>query len=156
MKKIILLVLGMIFLTNCGNNGNTNSNSVAVAPEKRESFTENPYFKSDKIFEEDRNKEIQYVRENEYNTLEEAIKNVKSYSKEGAKEIIKNHKDKIQKIEHNTKSKFYVYENSSLKVIYFSPIDKSIVDGEIGTIEFPLFSKIEIREDDKVLVPKLY
>lgn len=155
MKKIVFLVLGMVFLTNCENNGTIN-NSVAVAPENRESFSENPYFKSDKILEEDRSKEIQYVKENEYNTLEEAIKNVKSYSKEDAKEIIKNHKNKIQKIEQNTKSKFYIYEYDLSKVIYFSPIDKSIIDGAIGKIQFPLFSKIEIREDDEVLVPRLY
>ena len=77
MKKIILLVLGMVFLTNCGNNGI--NNNVAVAPENRESFTENPYFKSDKFLvegEKYRQSCLQNVKKNEYNTFLEAVKEI--------------------------------------------------------------------------------
>ena len=41
MKKIMFFVLGMLFLSSCGNSTDNSSNSVAVAPESRESFTEN-------------------------------------------------------------------------------------------------------------------
>ena len=99
MKKIILLALGMVFLTNCGNNGNTKSNSIVVAPEKRESFTENPYFKSKdfiayKDYDEER---LNYVKTHEYNTLKEAIKARKG--EEGLKEILSYHGNKIKEIE---------------------------------------------------------
>ena len=47
MKKIMFFVLGMLFLSSCGNSSSNNSsNSVAVAPESRESFTENFYYKN--------------------------------------------------------------------------------------------------------------
>ena len=47
MKKIMLFVLGILFLNGCGNSTDNSSNSVAVAPENRESFFDNPYFSSD-------------------------------------------------------------------------------------------------------------
>lgn len=46
MKKIMFFVLGMLFLSSCGNSTDNSSNSVAVAPESRESFTENFYYKN--------------------------------------------------------------------------------------------------------------
>ena len=140
MKKIILLVLGMIFLTNCGNNGNTNSNSVAVAPEKRESFTENPYFKSkDFIVDKDVDEErLNYVKEHEYNTLKEAIK-------------VRAGVDGLKEIECNTKSKFFVGEYESILFIYFTPIDTAFVHDRIGMIEIPLISVMYLRGTNSAL-----
>ena len=46
MKKIMIFVLGILFLNGCGNSTDNSSNSVAVAPENRESFTENFYYKN--------------------------------------------------------------------------------------------------------------
>ena len=107
MKKIILLVLGMVFLTNCGNNGNTNSDSVAVAPEKRESFTKNPYFEN--YNEEFLRKEfVSYIKEHEYNTFLEAFE--KRYNKKSAEKLYEMQKNNIEKVERMTKSKFYFVE----------------------------------------------
>lgn len=149
MKKIILLALGMAFLTNCGNKGN--ANSVAVAPEKRESFTENPYFKSkDFIVSKDVDEERQnYVKEHEYNTLKEAIK-VRA-GVDGLKEILSYHEDKIKEIECNTKSKFFVAGYESILFIYFTPIDTAFVHDRIGMIEIPLISVMYLRGTNKAL-----
>ena len=145
MKKIILLALGMVFLTNCGNNGNTKSNSIVVAPEKRESFTENPYLKSKdfiayKDYDEER---LNYVKTHEYNTLKEAIKARKG--EEGLKEILSYHGNKIKEIENNTKSKFFLGEYESSLYIYFTPIDTAFVHDRIGMIEIPLISVMYLR-----------
>ncbi len=149
MKKIILLVLGMIFLTNCGNNGNSNSDSVAVAPEKRESFTENPYFKSkDFIVDKDVDEErLNYVKEHEYNTLKEAIK-VRA-GVDGLKEILSYHEDKIKEIENNTKSKFFLGDFDNIICIYFTPADTAFVHGKIGVVKIPLISVLSLKGDDK-------
>ena len=87
MKKIILLVLGMVFLTSCGNNGNTNRDSVAVAPEKRESFTENPFFTKKENKDAFWQEYVPYVKNHEYNTFLEAFEK-RCGSKETTKEFI--------------------------------------------------------------------
>ncbi len=111
MKKIILLALGMMFLTNCGNN-------VAVKPENRESFTENPYFKSkDFIVDKDVDEErLNYVKEHEYNTLKEAIK--ERAGVEGLKEILSYHEDKIKEIEKNLTTRQKLI-NIDFKIVNF-------------------------------------
>ena len=121
MKKIILLVLGMVFLTNCGNKGN--ANSVVVAPEKRESFTENKNVQIgiNGLTE----KSIKYIKEHECSTFLEAFE--KRYDKESAEKLWNIHKDKIREVEKLTKSKFYFYDNW----YFFTPIDTVKMRGNI-------------------------
>ena len=89
MKKIIFFVLGMLFLSSCGNS----SNSVTVAPENRESFLDNPYFSSDdfknsydyerleniRIYFENQSVEDYLKKETQYNTFKEAIEKSKFF-----------------------------------------------------------------------------
>ena len=120
MKKIILLALGMVFLTNCGNN-------VAVKPENRESFTENPYFKSEEFLSlKNKEERLQYIKENEYNTFLEALKNTFVWG-EGVWEDVLNSKksmEYVEKIEKIAKSKFVSFiESSGECYIYFTAVD---------------------------------
>ena len=122
MKKIILLVLGMVFLTNCGN-------SVAVKPENRESFTENPCLRDMRnIGGEQENIILQEMREKESNTLSEAIE--KKYNKDVSQKILSIQDEKIKEIEKITKSKFCYYNY----FFYFTPIDSSAVKGRVGKV----------------------
>ena len=103
MKKVILLALGMVFLTNCGNN-------VAVKPENRESFTENPYFKSSEFLsQENHEKTLYIIKEMECNTFLEALEKTFNWG-DGVWEKVLNDKksmDYVKKIESVAKSKFY-------------------------------------------------
>lgn len=121
-KKIILLVLGMVFLTNCGD-------SVAVKPENRESFTENPCLKDMRNSGGEQDKIIlREIRELECNTLSEAI--IKKYNEDTSKKILDIQAEKIKEIEKITKSKFCYYNYS----FHFTPIDSSAVKGRVGKV----------------------
>jgi lipoprotein len=132
MKKIMFFVLGMLFLSSCGNNS---SNSVAVAPEKRESIAKNPILiSSRKILEE---KEINFIKECEYNSLKEALLS-RSNSYNYQQKILTGDNEKyIKEAERETKSKFYVYDDN----IYYTPIDPS--KGGVGKITI-IYDKIEL------------
>lgn len=122
MKKIILLALGMVFLTNCGNN-------VAVKPENRESFIENPCLAGMRNSKDEQDKIIlQEMKELECNTLSEAIE--KKYNKDISQKILDVQGEKIKEIEKTTKSKFCYYNY----FFYFTPIDTSSVKGRVGKI----------------------
>ena len=122
MKKIILLVLGMVFLTNCGNN-------VAVKPENRESFIENPCLAGMRNSKDEQDKIIlREIRELECNTLSEAI--VKKYNEDTSKKILDIQAEKIKEIEKITKSTFCYYNY----FFYFTPIDSSSVKGRVGKV----------------------
>lgn len=122
MKKIILLALGMVFLTNCGN-------SVAVKPENRESFTENPCLAGMRNSKDEQDKIIlQEMKELECNTLSEAI--IKKYNEDTSKKILDIQAEKIKEIEKITKSKFCYYNYS----FHFTPIDSSAVKGRVGKV----------------------
>ena len=121
-KKIILLALGMVFLTNCGDN-------VAVKPENRESFIENPCLRKMRETKDEQDKIIlQQLRELECNTLSEAI--VKKYNEDTSKKILDIQAEKIKEIEKLTKSKFCFYNYT----FHFTPIDTSAVKGRIGKV----------------------
>lgn len=133
MKKIMFFVLGMLFLSSCGNSSSNNSsNSVAVAPESRESFTENIILKNGSIKKDE--KRVGYVKANEFNTLKEAILSLSS-SYNFQQEVLKGDNEKrITEAEAETKSKFYVYNDPDMSsyLIYYTPINNS--KGEIGKI----------------------
>lgn len=133
MKKIMFFVLGMLFLSSCGNSSSNNSsNSVAVAPESRESFTENIILKNSSIKKDE--KRVGYVKANEFNTLKEAILSLSS-SYNFQQEVLKGDNEKrITEAEAETKSKFYVYNDPDMSsyLIYYTPINNS--KGEIGKI----------------------
>lgn len=156
MKKIILLVLGMVFLTNCGNNGI--NNNVAVAPENRESFTENPYFKSESFLEESegyKKRTLQNVEKNEYNTFLEAVKTIFHYNY-AIEELLKINGNKIEKIEKMTKSKFYVNKGDGLNYIYFTPIKEDISKGTIIKVDIPNYTMLEYHITEKPLLSILH
>ena len=140
MKKIILLVLGMVFLTNCENN-------VAVKPEERESLTENKNVQIgiNGLTE----KSIKYIKEHECNTFLEAFE--KRYDKESAEKLWNIHKDKIREVEKLTKSKFYFYKNW----YFFTPIDTVKMRGKIAYIYIPYLDKFSIKGTESVIVPSL-
>ena len=122
MKKIILLALGMVFLTNCGNN-------VAVKPENRESFIENPCLAGMRNSKDEQDKIIlREIRELECNTLSEAI--IKKYNEDTSKKILDIQAEKIKEIEKITKSTFCYYNY----FFYFTPIDSSSVKGRVGKV----------------------
>lgn len=132
MKKIMFFVLGMLFLSSCGNSSNNSNNSVAVAPENRESFTENIILKNSSIKKDE--KRVGYVKANEFNTLKEAILSLSS-SYNFQQEVLKGDNEKrITEAEAETKSKFYVYNDPDMSsyLIYYTPINNS--KGEIGKI----------------------
>lgn len=147
MKKIILLALGMVFLTNCGNNGSTNSNNVAVAPEKRESFTENPYFKSEGFLNESegyKKRTLQNVEKNEYNTFLEVVEKIYNYDcNHCVEELKEKYKNEIESFEKNTKSKFYLYTGESDKYIYFTPINENCFKGNMVEIDIPNYTFLD-------------
>ena len=137
MKKIIFFVLGMLFLSSCSNS----SNSVAVAPENRESFYNNPYFSSDDFknsYDYERlkninrtyfeNQSVENYLENraQYNTFEEAIEKSFNWDKKVLKEILEDEKnvEYIKKIEKIAKSKFILVKSlgSPLILIYFTAV----------------------------------
>ena len=137
MKKIIFFVLGMLFLSSCGNS----SNSVTVAPENRESFYNNPYFSSDDFknsYDYERlkdinrtyfeNQSVENYLENraQYNTFEEAIEKSFNWDKKVLKEILEDEKnvEYIKKIEKIAKSKFILVKSlgSPLILIYFTAV----------------------------------
>lgn len=140
MKKIILLALGMVFLTNCGDN-------VAVKPENRESFTENIYFS--RMKGEEKEKAIEYVKKHEYNTLLEAFE--KRYNKKSAEKLYEMQKNKIKEVEKMTKSKFYFVEGEEW--FFFTPIDTTSIEGKIGIIDIPYLSEFSVRGTEKPLFP---
>lgn len=155
MKKIILLVLGMVFLTNCGNNGI--NNNVAVAPENRESFTENPYFKSDKFLvegEKYRQSCLQNVKKNEYNTFLEAVKEIYDCN-HCIEELKEKYNNKIKEFEENTNSKFYLYKGENFKSIYFTPIEKSPFKGDIVEISIPNYTSLDYYVTEKPMLSPL-
>ena len=122
MKKIILLALGMVFLTNCGNN-------VAVKPENRESFIENPCLAGMRNSKDEQDKIIlREIRELECNTLSEAI--IKKYNEDTSKKILDIQAEKIKEIEKITKSTFCYYNYT----FHFTPIDSSAVKGRVGKV----------------------
>lgn len=122
MKKVILLALGMVFLTNCGDN-------VAVKIENRESFIENPCLRKMRESKDEQDKIIlRQLRELECNTLSEAI--LKKYSKDASKRILDVQAEKIKEIEKLTKSTFCFYDD----FFYFTPIDTSAVKGKVGMV----------------------
>lgn len=137
MKKIIFFVLGMLFLSSCSNS----SNSVAVAPENRESFFDNPYFSSDdfknsydyknledinKSFFENQSVEDYLKNKAQYNTFEEAIEKSFNWNKKVLKEILEDEENAeyIKKIEKIAKSKFILVKSlgSSINLIYFTAV----------------------------------
>ena len=137
MKKIIFFVLGMLFLSSSSNS----SNSVAVAPENRESFYNNPYFSSDDFknsYDYERlkninrtyfeNQSVENYLENraQYNTFEEAIEKSFNWDKKVLKEILEDEKnvEYIKKIEKIAKSKFILVKSlgSPLILIYFTAV----------------------------------
>lgn len=138
MKKIILLVLGMVFLTSCGNNGNTNRDSVAVAPEKRESFTENPFFTKKENKDAFWQEYVPYVKNHEYNTFLEAFEK-RCGSKETTKELYKLHKKEIENIEKEISSKVYFVKGENY--YYFTTKEK-----KIGFIYVPYLSDFKTGE----------
>ena len=155
MKKIVFLVLGMIFLTNCRNN--EINNKIVVAPENRESFSENPYFKSGKFLEEGekyRKACLQNVEKNEYNTFLEAVDKIYdcNYCIE---ELLKNQSKKIEDIERMTKSKFYLYKGENIKAIYFTSINKDISKGNIVEIIIPNYTMLEYHIAEKPMLSAL-
>ena len=140
MKKIIFFVLGMLFLSSCGNSTDNSSNSVAVTPENRESFFDNPYFSSDDfknsydygIFEginrtyfENQSVEDYLKKKTQYNTFKEAIEKSYNWDKKVLKEILDNEKnvEYIKKIEKIAKSKFTLVKiGTSTSLIYFTAV----------------------------------
>ena len=119
MKKIILLVLGMVFLTNCGDN-------VAVKPENRESFTENPYFKSEEFLAlKNKEKRLQYIKENEYNTFSEALEHSYIWGDGFLEKVLnmKRNKKYIKEIEKVAKSKFVFVRTDTFLYICFTTIN---------------------------------
>lgn len=125
-KKIILLVLGMIFLTNCGDN-------VAVKPENRESFTENPYFKSEEFLSlKNKEKRLQYIKENEYNTFLEVLKHSYTWGDGTWEKALSRNKNKeyIKKIEEVAKSKFTFVRVNVFCYIYFTATSSNEFEGK--------------------------
>lgn len=135
MKKIIFFVLGMLFLSSCGNS----SNSVTVAPENRESFLDNPYFSSDdfknsydyerleniRIYFENQSVEDYLKKETQYNTFKEAIEKSFNWDKKVLKEILEDEEnvEYIKKIEKIAKSKFFLVKTGSpLILISFTAV----------------------------------
>lgn len=157
MKKIMFFVLGMLFLSSCGNSSSNNSsNSVAVAPESRESFTENFYYKNLPFKDfpvKYKEKDLAYIKANEFNTLKEAILSLSS-SYNFQQEVLKGDNEKrITEAEAETKSKFYVYNDPDMSsyLIYYTPINNS--KGEIGKITI-YNRKIELDwNNNKPLIP---
>ncbi|WGU68099.1 hypothetical protein QIU18_01480 [Capnocytophaga canimorsus] len=155
MKTSILklsCLFAVLFLISC--NGGGGGTAVAVAPENRESFTENMYFKSPdfKKFSPVEGM-ISEIKKNEFATLKEAIASISSESRYN--EILKNHKDNITKVEKITKSKFFVYDH---RHIYFTPIDTNVLKGNItkgyvGKIYIPGRSVFELEGTDEPLLP---
>ena len=132
MKKIILLTLGMVFLTNCGNN-------VAVKPEDRESFTENPYFKSEEFLNQEKHeKTLELLKYEEYTTFLEALKNTFDWGRGMWEKVIndKENMEYVEKIEKIAKSKFVSVRKSGGECyIYFTAennTDGSNVFGKAG------------------------
>jgi hypothetical protein len=129
MKKIILLVLGMVFLTNCGDN-------VAVKPENRESFTENPYFKSEEFLnQEDHEETLKLIKDGEKNSFLEALKNTFDWGKGMWENVIndKENMEYVEKIEKIAKSKFIsVRRGGGECYILFTAVDNSNVFGKAG------------------------
>ena len=112
----------MVFLTNCGDN-------VAVKPENRESFIENPCLAGMRNSKDEQDKIIlREIRELECNTLSEAI--IKKYNEDTSKKILDIQAEKIKKIEKITKSTFCYYNY----FFYFTPIDSSSVKGRVGKV----------------------
>ena len=135
MKKIIFFVLGMLFLSSCGNS----SNSVTVAPENRESFLDNPYFSSDdfknsydyerleniRIYFENQSVEDYLKKETQYNTFKEAIEKSFNWDKKVLKEILEDEEnvEYIKKIEKIAKSNFFLVKTGSpLILISFTAV----------------------------------
>ena len=126
MKKIIFFVLGMLFLSSCGNGNDNFITNVAVAPENRESFLDNPYFSSDdfknsydyerleniRIYFENQSVEDYLKKKTQYNTFEEAIEKSFNWNKKVLKEILEDEEnvEYIKKIEKIAKSKFISVE----------------------------------------------
>ena len=157
MKKIMFFVLGILFLSSCGNSSSNNSsNSVAVAPESREIFTENFYYKNLPFKDfpvKYKEKDLAYIKANEFNTLKEAILSLSS-SYNFQQEVLKGDNEKyIAEAEAETKSKFYVYNDPDMSryFIYYTPINSS--KGEIG--EITIYNrKIKLDwNNDKPLIP---
>jgi len=141
MKKIIFFVLGMLFLNSCGNSNDNFINNVAVAPENRESFFDNPYFSSDdfknsydyerlkninRTYFENQSVEDYLKKETQYNTFEEAIEKSFNWNKKVLKEILEDEEnvEYIKKIEKIAKSKFILVKSlgSPLILIYFTAV----------------------------------
>ncbi|CEN52480.1 exported hypothetical protein [Capnocytophaga canimorsus] len=155
MKTSILklsCLFAVLFLISCSGSGG--GTAVAVAPENRESFTENMYFKSlDPEKEYNFEGVINEVKKKEFKTLIEAIASISSESRYN--EILKNHKDNITKVEKITKSKFFVYDH---RHIYFTPIDTNVLKGNItkgyvGKIYIPGRSVFELEGLMSLLLP---
>lgn len=131
MKKVILLALGMVFLTNCGNN-------VAVKPENRESFTENPYFKSSEFLsQENHEKELEAIKEVECNTFLEALEKTFIWQDEVWEKVLNDKKsmDYVKKIESIAKSKFYSLKSGmggGICYIFFTVEKGNNVFGKAG------------------------
>lgn len=153
--RTLFLTIGILSLglfTAC-----ENKNEYTVAPEDRESFSENVYFKYDpekksKVSIEwiESHKEI--VKKNEYNTFDDAIAAVCGENKYQA--IIKAQKEEIKKVERMTKSKFYIYNDSGKLWIYFTPIDSNdlkgrTTTGRVGLIYIPHSSTFELVGTNK-------
>jgi lipoprotein len=140
MKKIIFFVLGMLFLSSCGNGNDNFITNVAVAPENRESFLDNPYFSSDdfknsydyerleniRIYFENQSVEDYLKKKTQYNTFKEAIEKSFNWDKKVLKEILEDEEnvESIKKIEKIAKSKFFLVKEtgSPLILIYFTAV----------------------------------
>lgn len=141
MKKIILLALGMVFLTNCGNN-------VAVKPENRESFTENPFFTKKENKDAFWQEYVPYVKNHEYNTFLEAFEK-RCGSKETTEKLYKLHKKEIENVEKEISSKVYFVEGDSY--YYFTTKEK-----KIGFIYVPYLSDFKTGEAKSPSFPTGY
>ena len=154
MKKIILLVLGMVFLTNCEGN-------VAVKPENRESFTENPYFKSEKFLAfKNKEERLNYIKTHEYNTFLEALKNTFDWGEGTWEKMVNKEKNKkyINEIERMTKSKFYSIIGDTFCYIYFTSIDdkETNKNGKYNIKEVVFYYDIEEINSVDVPIIKSY
>ena len=130
MKKIMFFVLGMWFLSSCENSSSNNSsNSVAVAPESRESFTENFYYKNLPFKDfpaKYKEKELGYIKANEFNTLKEAILSLSS-SYNFQQEVLKGDNEKRAIAEQS-------YITRIRKIQYYKTLPEGIsYDCEVDT-----------------------
>lgn len=143
MKKILITLASLPLLFGaCKNAEKQIKDAYAVAPENRESFTENEYYF---FFDCDEDYELHpdKVKKNEYSTIKEAYLAV--FSEYQWKNDLLNGKYKEENLKHieeaekNTKSKFCVYRpKGSGYYIIFTPINPKKFNSE--RVRFKMYS----------------